>query len=299
MQMWERSGGNKGMVDILVCAWNAANADQADQPELHRPHGDGGEDRPGRRLGRRTRPDGHGPDLRPAVRERRPAGRHHRPDEGLAGAGRCQPGPQDRRHVQRPPVRRPAVRRRVGAVLQQGPVHPGGARPQQAADQPGRAAHLRRRHHQARRRHQGLLPAGQLRRLQHLHRRSADVGVRRDDRGREVRQRAARRRRRQAGGPVGARHGRGRERPRRRAGRDRRHVRRAVRVGQARHDGDRELQHRARARPDEGPPVRVRHQPSAGRGSRASTPRSSAATWSSSRRAASASTTRSRSCTTC
>src|SRR5262245_12369274 len=25
MQMWERSGGNKGMVDILVCAWNAAN----------------------------------------------------------------------------------------------------------------------------------------------------------------------------------------------------------------------------------------------------------------------------------
>ena len=28
MQMWERSGGNKGMVDILVCAWNAANTDK-------------------------------------------------------------------------------------------------------------------------------------------------------------------------------------------------------------------------------------------------------------------------------
>ena len=28
MQMWERSGGNKGMVDILVCAWNAANPDK-------------------------------------------------------------------------------------------------------------------------------------------------------------------------------------------------------------------------------------------------------------------------------
>jgi multiple sugar transport system substrate-binding protein len=26
MQMWERSGGNKGMVDLLVCAWNEANA---------------------------------------------------------------------------------------------------------------------------------------------------------------------------------------------------------------------------------------------------------------------------------
>jgi multiple sugar transport system substrate-binding protein len=28
MQMWERSGGNKGMVDQLVCAWNAAHADK-------------------------------------------------------------------------------------------------------------------------------------------------------------------------------------------------------------------------------------------------------------------------------
>ena len=101
---------------------------EADQPELHRPHGDGGQDRPGHRLGRRPGPDGHGPDLRPAVRERRPAGRHHGPDEGLAGARGRQPGPQDRRHVQRPPVRRPAVRRRVGAVLQQGPVHEGRAR---------------------------------------------------------------------------------------------------------------------------------------------------------------------------
>ena len=29
MQMWERSGGNAGMVDILVCAWNEANPDRA------------------------------------------------------------------------------------------------------------------------------------------------------------------------------------------------------------------------------------------------------------------------------
>jgi multiple sugar transport system substrate-binding protein len=28
MQMWERSGGNKGMVDILVCAWNEKNPDR-------------------------------------------------------------------------------------------------------------------------------------------------------------------------------------------------------------------------------------------------------------------------------
>ena len=38
---------------------------------------------------------------------------------------------------------------------------------------------VRRQDHRARRRHQGLLPARQLRRLQHLHRRPADVGVRR------------------------------------------------------------------------------------------------------------------------
>jgi multiple sugar transport system substrate-binding protein len=29
LQMWERSGGNKGMVDQLVCDWNAAHADKA------------------------------------------------------------------------------------------------------------------------------------------------------------------------------------------------------------------------------------------------------------------------------
>ena len=28
LQMWERTGGNKGMVDILVCAWNEANPDR-------------------------------------------------------------------------------------------------------------------------------------------------------------------------------------------------------------------------------------------------------------------------------
>ena len=102
-----------------------------------------------------------------------------------------------------------------------------------------------------------------------------------------------------AGRPVGARHGRGQERPRQRAGRDRCHVRRAVRDGQARHDGDRQLQHRARARPDEGPPVRRSASACCRAWRRASTPRSSVATSSSSRRAASGSTTRSRSCTTC
>ena len=41
---------------------------------------------------------------------------------------------------------------------------------------------VRRQDHRPRRRHQGLLPCGLVRRLQHLHRRSAHVGVRRQDR---------------------------------------------------------------------------------------------------------------------
>ena len=77
---------------------------------------------------------------------------------------------------------------------------------------------VRRQDHRAGRRRQGLLPAGQLRRLQHLHRRPADVGLRREDRGGRPGRRAADRRRRQAGAPVRPRHGQGRQRARRATG---------------------------------------------------------------------------------
>ena len=105
-----------------------------------------------------------------------------------------------------------------------------GLDPEQAADQPRRAARVRRQDHGARRRHQGLLPARQLRRLQHLHRRAADVGVGRDDRGRQVRRRAARRRRRQAGPAVRSRHGQGGQRAGQRPGRERRDLPPPVRL---------------------------------------------------------------------
>ena len=150
---------------------------QADQPELHPPRRDGRQDRPGHRLRRRAGPDGHGPDLRAAVRERRPARRPDRQDRRLDRARHGEPRSHDRGDVQRQALRRPAVRGRVGAVLQQGPLRAGRPRSGQAADQPGGAPRVRRQDHRARRRHQGLLPAGQLRRLQHLHRRSADVGL--------------------------------------------------------------------------------------------------------------------------
>ena len=162
-----------------------------DQAHLHPAHRDGGQDRPGHRLRRGPRPDGHGPHLRPPVREGAAAGRPDRPDRHLAGAEDRQQGAHDGRHLREPALRCPAVRRRVGPLLQQGPLQEGRARPRQAADQPGRAACLRRQDHRPRGRHQGLLPAGQLRRVQHLHRRAADVGLGGQDRGGRPGRRAA------------------------------------------------------------------------------------------------------------
>ena len=49
LQMWERSGGNAGMVDVLVCAWNDGEPRPQDQPDLHPAHRDGRQDRPGDR----------------------------------------------------------------------------------------------------------------------------------------------------------------------------------------------------------------------------------------------------------
>ena len=170
------------------------------------------------------------------------------------------------------------------------PLRAGRPRSREAADQPGRDPRVRRQDHGARRRHQWLLPAGQLRRLQHLHRRPADVGIGSQDRSRGPRRRAARRRRRQAGPPVGPRHGQGRQRPRERPGRERRDVPPPVRIRQGRDDGHRQLQHHARPRPDGRSPFEfgISLLPGVEAGSR---PRSSVATSSSSRRAARASTT--------
>ena len=96
---------------------------------------------------------------------------------------------------------------------------------------------------------------------------------------------------RQAGPPVRPRHGQGGQRPGQRPDRERRDVPPPVRLRQAGHDGHRQLQHHARPRADEGPRVRLRHQPACRAATRARPRRSSAATWSSSRTAASASTT--------
>ena len=77
--MWERSGGNK---DGRYAGRDVERQKSRpeDQPHLYPACRNGGEARPGHRVGRRARPHGHGPHLRAAVREGRAARRHHRQD---------------------------------------------------------------------------------------------------------------------------------------------------------------------------------------------------------------------------
>ena len=125
MQMWERSGGNKGMVDILVCAWNAANPTKPINlsyivhTDMVAKIAQG--------IASGDVPDLMGMDLIYAPQFENADQLVDITDQtkDWPELADRQPGPQDRRHLQRPPVRRPAVRRRVGAVLQQGPVQEG------------------------------------------------------------------------------------------------------------------------------------------------------------------------------
>ncbi len=115
-----------------------------DQSDLHSARRDGRQDRPGHRFGRGPGSDGHGPDLRAAVREGQAAGRRHGPAREPARAQDGEPRPHDRRDVGEPAVRRPALCRRVGPLLQQEPLHQGRPRPEQASDQSRSAARVRR-----------------------------------------------------------------------------------------------------------------------------------------------------------
>ena len=88
LQMWERTGGNAGMVDALVAAWNEKNPDRKINL-TYIPHTEMVPKLAQAIASRRgARPDGHGPDLRPAVRGGRPARGHHRHDQGLARRSR-------------------------------------------------------------------------------------------------------------------------------------------------------------------------------------------------------------------
>ena len=130
MQMWERSGGNKGMVDILVCDWNAANPAKPINltyivhTEMVAKIAQG--------IASGEVPDLMGMDLIYAPQFEDAGQLVDITDqiEDWPELADREPRPHDRRDLQRPALRRAAVRRRVGAVLQQGPVHarPGSTR---------------------------------------------------------------------------------------------------------------------------------------------------------------------------
>ena len=153
-------------------------------------------------------------------------------------------GPPRRGDVRGSALRRAAVRRRLAAVLEQGPVRAGRARPRGAADQPAGDPRHGGGDQRPRQRRLRLLPGGQLRRVQHLHLRPVDLGVGRHDRARRVWRRGARRRQHPDRARVGADDAPGgADRPRRPGG-DRCDVRRGVRLGQRRDHGHRQLQRR-------------------------------------------------------
>ena len=216
MTMWERSGGNKGMVDQLVCDWNAANP--AKPINLtYIPHAEMvGKIAQGIASG--DVPDLMGMDLIYAPQFEN-AGQlvdltdkiKDWPELETASPGHMTVATFNDRLYGVP------LYADVSALFYNKDLfEKAGLDPNKPPTSLAEIRAVRRQDHGARRRHQGLLPARQLRRLQHLHRRPADVGVGREDRGRQVRRRAARRRRRQAGPAVGPRHGQGRQRARQR-----------------------------------------------------------------------------------
>ena len=138
MQMWERSGGNKGMVDILVCAWNAANPTKPINlsyivhTEMVAKIAQG--------VASGDVPDLMGMDLIYAPQFENAGQLVDITDQtkDWPELADVSPGHKTVATFNDRLYRRPAVRRRVGAVLQQGPVHQGRARSEQAADQPRR-----------------------------------------------------------------------------------------------------------------------------------------------------------------
>ena len=184
--MWERSGGNKGMVDALVEMWNAKNPDRKINL-TYIPHAEM-VPKLAQAIASGDVPDLMGMDLiyAPAVREGRPARRHHRQDRHWPELKTASPGHMTVATYDGRLYGVPLYADVSALFYNKDLFEKAGLDPEQAADQPRRDPRVRRQDHRARRRHQGLLPARLLRRLQHLHRRPADVGLRRQDRGRRT-----------------------------------------------------------------------------------------------------------------
>ena len=136
--MWERSGGNKGMVDTLVEMWNAKNPDRK-IILTYIPHAEMVA-KLAQAIASGDVPDLMGMDLIYAPQFEKAGQLVDITDKikDWPELKTASPGHMMVATYGRPPLRRAALRRRLGALLQQGPVREGRARPEQAADEPGR-----------------------------------------------------------------------------------------------------------------------------------------------------------------
>ena len=179
LQMWERSGGNAGMVDALVAAWNEKNPDRKINltyiphtemvPKIAQAIATGEvPDLMGMDLiyGPQFEAAGQLVDITDQIEDW--------PELKTASPGHMTVSTYEGRLYGVP------LYADVSALFWNKDLfRKAGLDPGEAADQPRRNPRLCRQDHRARRRREGLLPARLLRRLQHLHRRPADVGLRR------------------------------------------------------------------------------------------------------------------------
>ena len=140
LQMWERSGGNARMVDTLVAMWNEKNPDRKINL-TYIPHAEMVA-KLAQAIASGDVPDLMGMDLIYAPQFEK-AGQlvditdqiKDWPELKTASPGHMTVATYEGRAL-----RRAALCRRLGALLQQGPLREGRARPEQAADEPRRAS---------------------------------------------------------------------------------------------------------------------------------------------------------------
>ena len=197
--MWERSGGNAKMVDTLVAMWNEKNPDRKINL-TYIPHAEMVA-KLAQAIASGEVPDLMGMDLIYAPQFEK-AGQlvditdkvKDWPELKTASPGHMTVATYDGRIYGVP------LYADVSALFYNIDLFEKAGLDPEAADQPCRTPSGCRQDHRTRRRREGLLPARLLRRLQHLHRRAAALGVRHQDRSHRSGRRTARRRQ-APGGP--------------------------------------------------------------------------------------------------
>ena len=149
--MWERSGGNAKMVDTLVAMWNEKNPDRK-IVLTYIPHAEMVA-KLAQAIASGEVPDLMGMDLIYAPQFEKAGQLVDITDKfkDWPELKTASPGHMTVATYRQAPLRRAALRRRVGALLQHRPLREGRPRPEEAADQPRRTPPIRRQDHGARR----------------------------------------------------------------------------------------------------------------------------------------------------